>query len=1001
MDDDLSDAVKDAAALGAASLALQRESYREALDLLTGAADSPAVLWTRGVALSGRGWHRQALAALRAAEPGLEGTDRALCVIHQAATHLRADAPLEAARRTMDARVLCDAGGFTRGALVCDFLGVLAHFQAGRFEDYLTGYRLIADSLMAEGEVGWAAQALAGAAFSHHRLGRHRLTPVVARELLELANRAGLLHRAAAAWHALAANAYGLDELDAAWDRATRSRDLAEQAGADIQVAEAMVSQALTSFAGGDSDDAAQRLIAALELFRGCEYTRGLSVCHTNLAFISFVRGRLQATGMHATQSEQLAESVGDRRVLGIARLNLGAVHTLLSNSARAERYFELALNDLLSIGVNPLAAQAASFRTAVCAPERFDEHAAFADDLVMRCEPGLDTAIAVRVLAEHLARYGRLDEARDKLERAIRMVANSPEQWAITGIRLAECELERLHAGRPGITRAQVRALLQDVSARSLALPEIRMRAGLAHADLDLHGGDSRAALTHLTTAMSSAQMLRMSGNDPVLSSFAGRTFDHVYRRGSALALELGEPALALLFAEHRRAQWLAANIAAQTDAGTPDARRQPTPELDALAGAMRELRAKRADLARRVNAGNTSAEDDARRLEADIERRYLALDETALFFSGAADIRAIAPVVGVDGLIAAFATRFGEDWTAVLLEPQSSDGERWLQILLSSSGVVARSMTAPAVIRGSLRALAEGDPGFRRRSVAATTDRKNWLARVADWLGVGNWIASARAPDHALIVCDAGWLARIQMWALPVAGGDRLGDRCALRHTPSLNVAAMQAAATRRRPTRTALVVAPLEFGGRHPALPVSCEEAEQVTAHLRSAGYAVTELTGDGATLSAIRAVVDTGEMSGYDFVHLATHACAEPERARLSSLALRDGDVTVQEILSWRLSAQLVVVSGCESTFAVTFGGEERIGLEMALVGAGARAVVSSHWPVNDAATARVMATFARQYAQRDDPAVALSHAQRECARQVQASDVAAWRVFGLG
>lgn len=1001
MVDDMRWAVADGTRVAAARKALERECYLEALDALAGAAETAVVQWKRGAALSGRGRHGLALDELRAAEPGLDGPDRALCIIDQAVTHLRADAPIEAAGRASDARALCAAADFDRGAALCDLIDHLIHFHTGRFEAYLDGYVPLTDRLIADGELGWAAQALAAAAFSNHRLGRHRRTPEVARELLALAERADLRHRAAAAWHALAANAYVGDALDLAWDYATRGRALAEQAGADVQLGDLLVMQALIQFARGDSDAAERTFHAAIRLFGGCDYSRGLAVCHTNMSFISFVRGRLRATGVHATQAERLAAAAGDRRVSGIARLNLGAVHTLLSNPARAERYFELALDDLLSIGISPIAAQAASFRTAVCPPEHFDAHAALADQLLKQCEPSLDTAIGARVLAEHLARYGQLDEARDKLRWAIGMVPNSPEQWAITAVRLAECELERLRAGRTDVTRADVTALLQGVMERSFALPEIRMRAGLALAGADLFGGDTRGALRHLMAAMSGAQILRLSGSDPVFSSFAGRSFDHVYRQGSALAHEMGEPALALAFAEHRRAQWLASNIAAQTESAPSEAPPRLTPELDALVGAVRDLRGRRAALARRMSAGDAAAVEEAERLESDVGRAYLALDERALFSGGTADLRAVAPIAGVDGLASAFTGRFGQDWTAVLLEPQSDDGVRWLQIRLTAASVSARSMQAPAVIRGSLRALAESDPGFRRRSVANGARREELLARVADWLGVDEWLASARSPDHALIVCDAGWLTRIPLWALPAGAHARLGDRCALRHAPSLNVAAMLAGAAGRPRGRAALLVAPLDFGGRHLALPDSLAETERVSAHLRAAGYAVSVLAGEAATLSAVRALADAGELSGFDIVHLATHACAEPEHARLSSLALRDGDVTVQEILTWQLTARLVTVSGCESAFAVTFGGEERIGVDVALIGAGARAVVSSHWPVADDATARLMDAFVGEYVRESDAAVALTRAQRACSGEVAAGDVAAWRVLGLG
>ena len=54
--------------------------------------------------------------------------------------------------------------------------------------------------------------------------------------------------------------------------------------------------------------------------------------------------------------------------------------------------------------------------------------------------------------------------------------------------------------------------------------------------------------------------------------------------------------------------------------------------------------------------------------------------------------------------------------------------------------------------------------------------------------------------------------------------------------------------------------------------------------------------------------------------------------------------------------------LVVLSACQTGTGARAGGDELLGLGRALVAAGARAVVVSLWPVNDACTAVLMSRF---------------------------------------
>jgi CHAT domain-containing protein len=76
---------------------------------------------------------------------------------------------------------------------------------------------------------------------------------------------------------------------------------------------------------------------------------------------------------------------------------------------------------------------------------------------------------------------------------------------------------------------------------------------------------------------------------------------------------------------------------------------------------------------------------------------------------------------------------------------------------------------------------------------------------------------------------------------------------------------------------------------------------------------------------------------------------------------------DGFLTADEIAVLPLgSAQLVVLSACDSGLGATAGGEGLLGVQRAFQVAGARTTIASLWMVNDEATRRIMEEFYRNY-----------------------------------
>ena len=100
-----------------------------------------------------------------------------------------------------------------------------------------------------------------------------------------------------------------------------------------------------------------------------------------------------------------------------------------------------------------------------------------------------------------------------------------------------------------------------------------------------------------------------------------------------------------------------------------------------------------------------------------------------------------------------------------------------------------------------------------------------------------------------------------------------------------------------------------------------------------------------------------------------MHFATHALFNDAAPLLGGVVLaqpppgstEDGVLTARELLTLPLSAEMVVLSACNTARGATRSGEGMVGLTWALFVAGVPTQVVSQWSVDDAATARVTVT----------------------------------------
>ena len=223
-------------------------------------------------------------------------------------------------------------------------------------------------------------------------------------------------------------------------------------------------------------------------------------------------------------------------------------------------------------------------------------------------------------------------------------------------------------------------------------------------------------------------------------------------------------------------------------------------------------------------------------------------------------------------------------------------------------------------------------------------------------------------------LVVVPAG-----AMLGLPVEtlGSDRTGwagERFRISYAPSATVFARLRTLAPRMGEGRALLVGNPETKDDLSPLPRAEEEVARIAPLLTDALL----LLGTAAHEETLATLAVEGILREFDTLHFATHARVHQDRPALSALVLSagaaadvlpgervpaDGLLTVDEILaSWRLDADLVTLSGCETALGRAVPGEGYMGLAHTLFQVGARNLLVSLWKVDDRATALLMEHF---------------------------------------
>jgi CHAT domain-containing protein len=198
-------------------------------------------------------------------------------------------------------------------------------------------------------------------------------------------------------------------------------------------------------------------------------------------------------------------------------------------------------------------------------------------------------------------------------------------------------------------------------------------------------------------------------------------------------------------------------------------------------------------------------------------------------------------------------------------------------------------------------------------------------------------------------------------------------------------------------RRPARSTLALAPFFEGEisediEIPTGDLSALTRNQIFKPLPNSGaeaIAIARITrGERLVGAAATKASFLEKCADFKILHLATHSAANDVLGEYSFVALQAQTspqkvemLYARDIYGLRLSADLVVLSACETALGQYRKDEGIVGLTRAFICAGARNVVASLWSVNDASTKELMVLFYKEIEKGEPYNRALASAKR--------------------
>ena len=171
-----------------------------------------------------------------------------------------------------------------------------------------------------------------------------------------------------------------------------------------------------------------------------------------------------------------------------------------------------------------------------------------------------------------------------------------------------------------------------------------------------------------------------------------------------------------------------------------------------------------------------------------------------------------------------------------------------------------------------------------------------------------------------------------------------------------------------TKRENTKNAIGFAPIHFTTDLPPLENSITELKQLNLFKDAELFVENNATKQNLFKN----------LNDYKLVHISTHA--SNDKFREPYLALNDSLVNINELYLTKNTADLVVLSACETANGDLYKGEGVLSLSRSFFNTGAKSVASTLWSIDDKSSSELMASFYSNLNKGDSKSEALHEAK---------------------
>lgn len=668
-----------------------------------------------------------------------------------------------------------------------------------------------------------------------------------------------------------------------------------------------------------------------------------IAIMHQGEAYVQM--GQYQQALHYLEKASQHLEALEMPQRQAWCQIRLAAVHELLNHWSQAETHLDKAEESYGQTGQVSNSSTVYNLRAKLCfAQGKVAEALQFlhlAMDAAEQQGEQPEVAQAQRLLGHTLCEVGRLDEALHYLQKA-------DSSFATMGMMIdrAACQIELGdYYSRKNDYAAAETVWKQALSIITGAAPELEWRVHLGLAGLAEAANDGVTALAAYRQAVAAlAQLRRTLWQPAVAGSYLAKPMS-LFDRAVSLATKMKATRDVLYFIEESKAQTIAKQLVTPASTGLS----LPSQVTDLIA----EIRWLQQKISESKSSGPGSFVS-VRELHQQFLHKVRSYDQLV---SQVERAQKSSPQLGK--------TSGKFDLTHFRKLAADFVGKKWLVLNFyqNEAEITAVAITSTDCFSWSTPITPALNFALDRCSKAGinrSLSLRNLTPLGTDLLPKA--VSDRLTPDTHLLIVPHKKLHRLPWAALPVAGAKPLVAVCIPTVIPSLQslLSLWQRPQAAKRDRHTpGLLIAVANFQGRHPPLVEVNREAETFTALF---GPGVQALIGADAVVEAWRHLQQEQGTTRFGFLHIATHAFSDQFTGRLSSLALYDRDLWLDELQQFAPLPPLVTLSACSGLRNLIHEGDEQTGLSIACLSAGAQRVVGSLWPILDKSSPNFMRDF---------------------------------------